>query len=436
MLQRSRCQALWARVAAALLVGGCTHAALAQPDASDAAGDNEPAAVVCVSTSDIADTPDGWFERGRCAALAGRHVEAIAWFERILAIVDAPRTRLELARSLAAGGRYSEAADQFQAVLRSNPPEQVRAWVLAELGAIPTADLSASYVWRAGLGAVHDTNVNVGPRDANVTIFGLPFQLSDQSLGTADQGAVGWMGLERYQITPVGLLVVSARLDATNYITSHSQSYESLTVQAALKRPWANSLMTWSAGGRVVRQRNGAGQEGVFVTGTGTTGLGPDWVSSAALTAGQNRRYQSADANSTPLSAELTAQHRHGDGATLTVGVRSMRERFAADDQSHTDLTAFTAGEGPLRQLCGACGWSASASFTAARYWAKDMFFDRTRHDQLINALWSLTGPLTVASAEASATWHLSIEHSINRSTLELSRYDRTKLTLMSEWAF
>jgi tetratricopeptide (TPR) repeat protein len=65
--------------------------------------------------------PRSLLERGALLASLGRHEEAIADFEALLARFDDPLTRVHLGNSLAASGRCREAFAQVSAALRMAP---------------------------------------------------------------------------------------------------------------------------------------------------------------------------------------------------------------------------------------------------------------------------------------------------------------------------
>jgi len=361
------------------------------------------------------------------------------WFWRILAIVDAPRTRLELARSLAADGRNDEARQQFAAILQGSPPAQIRSWVTAELAALGAGETTATTVliWRVGVGALRDSNANVGPRDATVSIFGLPFQLDDQSLGSSDTGVTDWVGVERHQVTPWGVLSLNARFDGTQYEHLTALSYHSMVAQGSLRQGYGSSVVTWSLGAQTVRQHSGTGRDGLFAAGSATAALGPDWSATAAATLGHNKLLRSIDGSSQLASSEFSLQRAFADGHRFSSGLRASRERFSADDLSHDNLSWYTLVEGPFSLFCPSCGWSMSGTMTRSRYGAEDPLFQAVRRDRQVEASFGMKGPTPRLSFEGvAAAWFVTFERSVMESTLALHRYQRTRVLVSQEWTF
>ncbi len=105
--------------------------------------------------------------------------EAVALYRDILD--DQPalvRVRLELARTLFALKRDRVAAYHFRLALAEDLPENAKTNIRVFLALI-----EARKQWRvnASAGIAPDTNVSAGPRDRQVQIFGLPFELDDDA---------------------------------------------------------------------------------------------------------------------------------------------------------------------------------------------------------------------------------------------------------------
>ena len=130
--------------------------------------------------------------------------EAAAAFQRMLADRPGlPRPRLELARVLFERGRCNEPADDllgqllgddcdaaarhFRRVLAGDLPRVVVSNINRFLAAIRTRKrLSASVL----LAVAPDTNVNAGTEARTVEIFGLPFQLSEDTRASSGVGLI------------------------------------------------------------------------------------------------------------------------------------------------------------------------------------------------------------------------------------------------------
>jgi tetratricopeptide (TPR) repeat protein len=104
---------------------------------------------------------------------------AIAIFRSIL--IDHPtstRVRLELARAFYLERDYGNALRQFQFALAGNPPREVVSNINHYIASIRDAK-SLSYNF--GIAVAPDTNLNTGSSAREVSLFGLPFDLSDDA---------------------------------------------------------------------------------------------------------------------------------------------------------------------------------------------------------------------------------------------------------------
>jgi outer membrane protein len=119
------------------------------------------------------------FLSGLVAMEQGDNQRAIRIFRAIL--IDHPkaeRVRLELARAFFAAKDYGNAWRQFQFARAGHPPASVRVNIDKYLYAIRQAK-SLSYSVDVSLAP--DTNLNTGSSSREVTLYGLPFDLSDDA---------------------------------------------------------------------------------------------------------------------------------------------------------------------------------------------------------------------------------------------------------------
>jgi hypothetical protein len=111
------------------------------------------------------------------------------------------RARLELARVHYLSGDYADARREAQRVLDDpDTPPAVRTTVLAFLAQIDADErrLAARHSWSPSLylGALYDSNVNIGPSRDIIDIGGLPFAVAPDSRETSD-----WAGVVNAGIT-------------------------------------------------------------------------------------------------------------------------------------------------------------------------------------------------------------------------------------------
>lgn len=417
----------------ALVLAACgVHAARADTNDAKAgaeSGDADPAAL---------------FERGRAEALAGRHEAAVRAFEQLLARADSPRVRLEMARSLAALGRRDEALAAYRAVLAARPPEPVIGWVASEMAALapsvdPVADAGWSWHSHGGVGALADSNVNAGPADAAVQIFGLPFELSAASLAQRDLGAQAWVGVGTGRDGAWGRWHADARWSGTRYRRLDEFAADAFSVAAGLARADAGRSLDVSLAAESQVQRNGNGRDAITLGAQGLQELTDSGAVGWLAAAGRVHQHQvvGADGNFGLAGASLNLRRLRaaGDaswlpaGVEALLGVRVLRESLQDGDRSHTDLTPQVALQSTTG-LCEGCTLTLDLAHTAARYDAVDPAFGLLRRDRLR----VLTLTLARSAPVDGATWQCVVERSVNGSTLAAWRYDRSVLRCSREW--
>lgn len=142
---------------------------------------------------DARDDKETAFMLGQAAMKLNRPGEAARLYEEILAKdPKLPRVRLELGRAYTAMGELQKAKDLFRTVLSESPPPAVGENILKYLGS-----LESQKPWnlRLSAGYVYDSNVNAGPTGNTILMFGLPFQLSNDSVMTGDYGYNAGFGI-------------------------------------------------------------------------------------------------------------------------------------------------------------------------------------------------------------------------------------------------
>lgn len=404
----------------------------------------------------LAVDPAALFEFGRCEALAGRHAAAARAFETLLARADSPRVRLELARSLAALGRRDEALAAYRTVLDAHPPEPVIGWVVSEMAALapPHADAdipaSAGWTWhpRAGVGAMADSNVNAGPTDASVQIFGLPFELSAASLAQRDFGAQTWLGLGATRPGEWGQWHADAQWSGTRY-AQHSQfSADTFSAQAGLARASNGRTLDVSVALESQTQRNGNGRDSVTLGAQGlqelTSAAALAWLAAAGHV--HQRQVSGADGSFALGGASLNLRRALAAGdasrwpasVEALAGVRVLREALQDGDRSHTDITPQLAFQSSAGGVCDGCGVTLDLTRTLSRHDAADPAFGLVRRDRLsVVSLTFARGAQAPATArEVATTWQCVLERSVNMSTLSAYTFDRTLLRCSREWLF
>ena len=119
------------------------------------------------------------FLKGMIAVARSDPRQAIGEFRAILIDQpDATRVRLELARAFFLAKDYGNALRQFQFALADKPPEAVQSNIRQYLAAIRQAK-SLSYT--VSFAVAPDSNLNGGSSAREVTLYGLPFDLTEDA---------------------------------------------------------------------------------------------------------------------------------------------------------------------------------------------------------------------------------------------------------------
>ena len=149
-----------------------------------------------------------WFLLGLSAKQSGNLTDAANYFEKLLSIdPKADRVKLELAAISYQLGDTDRAKLLLLDVKASNPPSGVMNNIDRFLATIESGKGQKNWRVSATAGWIYDSNVNAGPNKDVITMFGLPFNLSEDAKNTEDNaytlglsldhaipvnGSVGW----------------------------------------------------------------------------------------------------------------------------------------------------------------------------------------------------------------------------------------------------
>ncbi len=132
------------------------------------------------------DNKDLTFFIGMAAMETGDYDIAIMQFTRLLALSpDSVRVRLELARALYETGQDDMAYRQFRMARSGDLPQQVIDNIDRYLITIRNRK---TFTWDFGFSVAPDSNINAAPSVEEISIFGIPFQLSDEAKRTSGFG--------------------------------------------------------------------------------------------------------------------------------------------------------------------------------------------------------------------------------------------------------
>lgn len=173
---------------------------------------------------------DKRFITARIARLHGDYATAEKIYRQMLtADPNLHRVRLELAQSLFERGNFEAADYNFRLVLAAHISGEVRARILSYLAQIRRDK------WWTGtfqFAIVPDTNINHGPSTSEVTIFGLPFQLSRDTTKKSGIGIeAGVSGDVRPRIGPNLRLALGGQLFAREYLSGGDFDDRSATLR-------------------------------------------------------------------------------------------------------------------------------------------------------------------------------------------------------------
>ncbi|MGP9767625.1 surface lipoprotein assembly modifier [Halomonas sp. AOP13-D3-9] len=143
-------------------------------------GENAQAkAILLEAREHFANNDDIAFLLGMLAMGEEDYESASDYFREILVRdPQAVRVRLELGRALFESGDYRDAGRQFRFAHSGNLPAIVNANIDSYLAAIKHLQ---TLNWDISVALAPDTNINAAPSVEEISIFGLPFQLSEDA---------------------------------------------------------------------------------------------------------------------------------------------------------------------------------------------------------------------------------------------------------------
>lgn len=149
-----------------------------------------------------------WFLLGAAAKQSGNLDDAADYFEKVLAIdPKAARVKLELAAVAYQLGNAERAKTLLLDVKAAKPPAGVMGNIDRFLATIESNKGQKNWRVTGSTGWIYDSNVNAGPNEDIIAMFGLPFRLSNDAKPAEDNayllnlgfdhvipvnGSVGW----------------------------------------------------------------------------------------------------------------------------------------------------------------------------------------------------------------------------------------------------
>lgn len=362
------------------------------------------------------------FLAGMIAAARGQNRKAIALYRSIL--VDEPgasRVRLELARTFFLEKDFGNALRQFQFALAADPPASVADNIRKYIAAIREAK-TLSYT--VSVAVAPDTNLNTGSAAREVTLFGLPFDLSDEArqrsgVGLAVEGGGEWAPT----IAPRARLRIGANLHRREYVGS---TFDDMIIAGYMgprlvTGKWDLSLLAtgyrrWF-GGLFNSHAEGLRLEASYYV-DGQLGL------SAAATA-QRVRY-TADCSRDGSIVSLGGGAYYAVTPTSALNLKAGVSRQRARDEAYSSWSAFVA-PGYVREL--PLGFTAylEPSFSLAEYDAPLLAFGRRRSDRTYSILASLLNRRLVLG---HFTPRVSYTYTRQNSSVPLYQFNRNRVEI------
>jgi tetratricopeptide (TPR) repeat protein len=342
---------------------------------------DEAERLLAATQEDLVDRNDLDFLRGTVALARGDYDSAIADFRAILARDPSlNRVRLDLARVLFETEDYTAADHHFRVAAAAGLPPEVQQKVnqfLEEIKRRKRWDIDLS------LGIAPDSNVNAATNAQKVTLYGLAFDLDNQSRKTSGVGFASSLGGSyQAELNPDTRWVVGGRLNDVDYAGGRFDDRtvsaytgprfllgraSEVTLKAVGTRRWYGGQdYSWGAGGLV----------------EGETTLTPRLRLSGSLAVEQMRYDQNSGANG-PVGA-LDVAVTYGLDATSLIRVDAALMREQARQSPYRD-TQYFVGATYYRELPWGFGINLGANADLALYDSPMAAFGVTRRDLTVN---------------------------------------------------
>jgi len=358
---------------------------------------------------------------------------------------NAGRIRLELAEVLAQQSKFAEARRELEIVKASNPPEAVQQNIDEFLRQITAVEADprrrASFSndsnrsWNAfisaGLG--YDSNVNGGPDDDSIFLYGLPFRLSNDAQETDDEFWTLSGGINhRLPINETVSLQSSLRGSFTDYF--NADPYDTFSVQAAsgpsfkigkqalLSVPLTARTQSYTDSGETWYSSSFGVAPQLRYALNKNTELGFGASLSRRIYDGNSER------NLTAWSVNPYLVFRPVLAGSLRVGFNYGQENSGLDIYSNDVIGGYVSYEHKF-QVTPKHAFTASvnASYTETRFDGIQAAFTEARHDSSP----SITGSLSYALPfDLSSSITASASYQNNNSNLDINEYDRTRFSL------
>jgi hypothetical protein len=319
------------------------------------------------------------FLLGMLALGAGDYREAIGDFRSILVRQpNALRIRLELGRAFYMAHDYENAYRQFQFARAGKLPSGVGASIDKFVAAIRR---EKNWSYSFGVAIAPDTNINNGTSSRETEIFGLPFELSNDTRRRSGTGlTISGSGEFAPRISDTARLRMGGSVERREY---KAHDFDDMTMSAYLGprivlSDWDLSVLATgfrrTFGGRRLSQGAGARIEAIH-------GFGARTAISLGVSAQEVRypHYPLQDGRS--YSAALAVIHSLTPASILNTRIGA--SRHAAQTPELASWSGWLSA-GYYRDLPGGFSIYVEPSYALSRYDAADPFFGKRRNDRLL----------------------------------------------------
>lgn len=372
------------------------------------------------------------FLLGMAAKKSGDTEAAKDYFEQLLARdPSAARVKLELAETVFQQGDSQYARNLLVDVRNMNPPQGVLQNINGFIQQIdhPSSARSLSNkrvqwnVW-GELGFMVDSNANAAPTIDTVTMYNIPFTLSDDAKETNDTAKVVKLGLSN-------VIRINNRASWQTHLMAQWQDYQKLSqldsLQLSLQTgPYIALSPKVTLNIPITTNRIKIGHEQSYyyysyaIAPRLSYRVSPKLILNTAVTLA-NRKYRSDKPNVHIATLLPSLKYSLSSKDTIDLGFTVGQEKSNNDFDSNRSLGTFVNYQHIFNDDFYL---SLSLGYQGQFYDAKEVAFTRKRKDKLFNASISATKHIKAINADLS----LSISHSKNNSNLPLYGYQRTQM--------
>jgi outer membrane protein len=393
------------------------------------AGQGRAAYKLLVSGFDQASAgPQDWFLLGITAKEVGDLATAEKAFAKVIIIspASAGRSKLELAQMYYNNGNYGAARRLLLEVQAENPPPQVRQNIDRYLALIgDKAPQEDTLKLRASAGVTYDSNVNQATTKDTVTMFGLPFTLSDDAKAQDDFYATLRFEMDHLYHVSDGVDWQSGLSVARREYFELNQ-YDSFTLEAStgpVFKVGEATLLSLPASVELLRYDNG--DELYSIVGGVAPQLRTRLSEKTSLTLAGNVAhkwfYNNSDRNTWMFDASPSVDFQVGEG-NFRLGASLGRDKSDIDTASNWRAGLNASLNQPLAENLAGSLW---ASYAHSEYDEKEAAYTEAREDDRLSAGFDLR----YALKEPGLDLILSGSVTRNNSNLELYEYNQFQTT-------